>query len=99
MTEIWGVWAAVLSSGLGGTSTAATLYWAHALDPLAIVSSRFGIGFLMLLPLAWIERDRWPARRDWWGTAGLGVLYFALFPLLFNASLIFTPAARRAVAP
>jgi drug/metabolite transporter (DMT)-like permease len=39
-----------------------------------------------------------PPRRDWSGVAGLGVLYFALFPLLFNASLIFTTAARGALA-
>ena len=32
------------------------------------------------------------------GVAGLGVLYFALFPILFNASLIFTTAARGALA-
>ena len=30
--------------------------------------------------------------------AGLGVLYFALFPILFNASLIFTTAARGSLA-
>jgi drug/metabolite transporter (DMT)-like permease len=30
--------------------------------------------------------------------AGLGLLYFALFPILFNASLIFTTAARGALA-
>ena len=49
---------------------------------------------------------RWPCCRaidgrdalDWPGLAGLGVLYFALFPILFNASLIFTTAARGALA-
>src|SRR5262249_8314920 len=61
-------------------------------------SFRFGIGFLFLLPLAWWQGDAWPARRDWAGVAGLGVLYFMLFPILFNASLIFTTAARGALA-
>src|SRR5262249_101587 len=42
--------------------------------------------------------ERWPGRRDWGGVAGLGALYFALFPVLFNASLIFTTAARGALA-
>lgn len=98
MGEVWEVWAAVLSSGLGGSSIGATRYLVHALDPLAIGSFRFGIGFLLLLPLAWRQGGRWPGRRDWLATAGLGVLYFALFPVLFNASLIFTTAARGALA-
>src|SRR5215469_14497443 len=97
MGETWGVWAAVLSSGIGGTSIGATRYLVHAIDPLAIGSFRFGIGFLLLLPIAWLQGG-WPARRDWPAVAGLGVLYFALFPILFNASLIFTTAARGALA-
>ncbi|OIQ73876.1 putative DMT superfamily transporter inner membrane protein [mine drainage metagenome] len=98
MGEGWGVLAAVLSSGLGGTSIGATRYLVNAIDPLAIGSFRFGIGFLLLLPVALLQGNRWPARRDWPGVAGLGVLYFALFPILFNASLIFTTAARGALA-
>jgi drug/metabolite transporter (DMT)-like permease len=98
MGEGWGVLAAVLSSGLGGTSVAATRYLVNAIDPLAIGSFRFGIGFLLLLPVARLQGGCWPMRRDWPGVAGLGVLYFALFPILFNASLIFTTAARGALA-
>src|SRR5436190_7594867 len=94
----WGVLAAVLSSGLGGTSIGATRYLVNAIDPLAIGSFRFGIGFALLLPVALMQGARWPARRDWLGVAGLGVLFFAAFPLLFNASLIFTTAARGALA-
>jgi drug/metabolite transporter (DMT)-like permease len=98
MEQGWGVVAAVLSSGLGGTSIGATRYLVNAIDPLAIGSFRFGLGFLLLLPVALLQGNRWPARRDWPGVAGLGVLYFALFPILFNASLIFTTAARGALA-
>lgn len=98
MGEISGVLAAVLSSGIGGTSIGATRYLVGAIDPLAIGSFRFGIGFLFLLPLALVKGGGWPARRDWPGVAGLGVLYFTLFPILFNASLIFTTAARGALA-
>jgi drug/metabolite transporter (DMT)-like permease len=98
MGEGWGVLAAVLSSGLGGTSIGATRYLVNAIDPLAIGSFRFGIGFLLLLPVALLKGERWPVRQDWRGVAGLGVLYFALFPVLFNASLIFTTAARGALA-
>ncbi|HSY56243.1 MAG TPA: DMT family transporter [Bradyrhizobium sp.] len=98
MGEGWGVLAAVLSSGLGGTSIGATRYLVNAIDPLAIGSFRFGIGFLLLLPVAHLQGARWPVRQDWPGVAGLGVLFFALFPILFNASLIFTTAARGALA-
>jgi drug/metabolite transporter (DMT)-like permease len=97
MGEGWGVLAAVLSSALGGTSIGATRYLVNAIDSLAIGSFRFGIGFVLLLPGAML-RARWPARRDWRAVAGLGALFFALFPLLFNASLIFTTAARGALA-
>lgn len=98
MGEISGVLAAVASSGLGGTSIGATRYLVSSLDPLAIGSFRFGIGFLLLLPLALLRGDRWPERRDWAASFGLGILFFVLFPILFNASLIFTTAARGALA-
>lgn len=98
MGEISGVLAAVLSSALGGTSIGATRYLVDAIDPLAIGSFRFGMGVLLLLPLALLLRRSWPRRRDWPGVAGLGLLFFAAFPILFNASLIFTTAARGALA-
>lgn len=98
MGEVWGVLAAVLSSALGGTSIGATRYLVRAMDPLAIGSFRFGIGFALLLPVALLQGGRWPAHRDWLAVGGLGVLFFAVFPLLFNASLIFTTAARGALA-
>ncbi len=98
MEQGWGVVAAVLSSGLGGTSIGATRYLVNTIDPLAIGSFRFGLGFLLLLPVALLQGNHWPTRREWPGVVGLGVLYFALFPILFNASLIFTTAARGALA-
>lgn len=98
MSEISGTLAAVLSSGLGGTSIAATRYLVGSIDPLAIGSFRFVFGFLLLLPLTLWRGDRWPGRTDWIAALGLGVLFFALFPVLFNASLIFTSAARGALA-
>ncbi len=52
----------------------------------------------MLLPVALLQGGRWSARRDWPAVAGLGMLFFFFFPLLFNASLIFTTAARGALA-
>jgi drug/metabolite transporter (DMT)-like permease len=98
MGEVWGVLAAALSSGLGGTSIGATRFIRHAIDPLAIGAFRFGLGFIFLLPIALMQGGKWPARNDWAGVAGLGLLFFGLFPILFNASLIFTTAARGALA-
>lgn len=93
-----GLLAALLSSSLGGTAVVATRYLAGTLDPLTIGAVRFAGGFLILLPLALRQRTHWPKRQDWPGIAGLGLLFFGLFPVLFNASLIFTTAARGALA-
>jgi drug/metabolite transporter (DMT)-like permease len=60
MTEVWGVLAAVVSSVLGGTSIGATRFLVNAIDPLAIGSFRFGVGFLLLLPAALVQGHRWP---------------------------------------
>jgi len=98
MTEVWGVLAAVVSSALGGTSIGATRFLVNAIDPLAIGSFRFGVGFLLLLPVALVQGHRFPPRQDWLAVAGLGLLFYAAFPILFNASLIFTTAARGSLA-
>lgn len=98
MTESWGVLAAVLSSALGGTAIGATRYLAPALDPVTIGAIRFAGGFLALLPVALLRRDPWPPRADWGGVLALGLLFFGLFPVLFNASVVYTTAARAALA-
>jgi drug/metabolite transporter (DMT)-like permease len=98
MVEIWGVLAALLSSALGGTSVAATRYVVGACDPLTLGAFRFGIGFLFLAPIAFLRGERWPPKGDWPEVAGLGLLFFAIFPGLFNASLLFTTSARAALA-
>ncbi|PDQ20623.1 EamA family transporter [Mesorhizobium sanjuanii] len=96
--EIPGVLAAILSSALGGTAVGATRYLADTLDPLTIGAVRFGGGFLVLTALALWRRDSWPPKSDWLGTAALGVLFFGLFPVLFNGALVYTTAARGALA-
>lgn len=96
--ELSGVLVATLSSALGGTAVGATRYLAGVLDPITIGAMRFGGGFLVLAPLALWQGCRWPRHRDWPGIAALGLLFFGLFPVLFNAALIYTTAARGALA-
>jgi drug/metabolite transporter (DMT)-like permease len=96
--ELAGVLAAMLSSALGGSSIAATRYLAATVDPLTIGAFRFGGGVLLLLPVALLQGGRWPARRDWAGVGALGLLFFGVFPVLFNAALAYTTAARGALA-
>jgi drug/metabolite transporter (DMT)-like permease len=98
MGEGAGVLAAMLSSGIGGASIGVTRFIAGDLDPLAIGAFRFGIGFMLLLPFALRGGRSWPKRGDWSRVAALGLLFFGAFPVLFNASLAFTTAARGAMA-
>ncbi len=98
VAEILGVLAAMLSSGLGGTAVGATRYVVGATDPLTLGAFRFGVGVVFLLPVTMLRRGPWPARSDWPAVAGLGLLFFFGFPILFNASLAHTTAARGALA-
>jgi drug/metabolite transporter (DMT)-like permease len=96
--EIIGILAALASSSLGGLSVGVTRLVVGSTDPVTLGAFRFGIGSLLLLPLAWRHRARWPNVLALAPIAGLGLLYFALFPVLFNASLIYTTAARGSLA-
>src|SRR5207249_9657443 len=69
-----------------------------ATDPWTLAALRFGTGCLLLLPFALGQWDRWPQRRDLSGVTALGLSYFGLYPVLFNASLAFTTAVRGALA-
>jgi drug/metabolite transporter (DMT)-like permease len=96
--ELLGVAAAVLSSALGGTAVGATRYLVSSLDPFTIGAIRFAGGFAILACLAALRHDPWPRATDLPANIGLGVLFYGLFPLLFNAALIYTTAARGALA-
>lgn len=93
-----GVFAALLSSALGGTAIVATRFLAGSFDPLTLGVVRFLGGALVLLPVAGMVRSPWPPRRDWVATIALALLFFVLFPVLFNAALRYTTAARGALA-
>jgi drug/metabolite transporter (DMT)-like permease len=86
------------SSSLGGLSVGVTRLVVGSTDPITLGAFRFGIGSVLLLPLAWRHRARWPNIPALAPIAGLGLLYFGLFPVLFNASLIYTTAARGSLA-
>jgi drug/metabolite transporter (DMT)-like permease len=96
--ELLGTLAAVLSSACGGTSIGATRYLVGAADPLLIGVFRFGIGAFATVLVAFLTGERWPTLRDYPLTVLLGLLFFGAFPVLFNASLAYTTAARGALA-
>src|SRR6266852_4899569 len=75
---------AVVSSSVGGSSAAVTRYLAAGADPIALAIVRFGLGFLIVLPVAAAARIRWPRLQDWPGVAGLGVMFFAIAIVLYN---------------
>ena len=97
-SERAGIIAAVVSSALGGTAAALTRYTIGASDPVTLAAFRFGIAFVLILPLALALRSRWPRGRDWLGVAALGVMFFALFFLIYNISMSLTTAARGSLA-
>ena len=98
MNQRIAVAAAVLSSALGGMAAAATRYVIEATDPITLAALRFGFGFLFLLPLSLALERRWPGRKDWIGVAALGLLFFAIFFVLYNVALSWTTAARGSLA-
>ena len=98
MSERVGIAAAMLSSALGGMAAAATRFVIGATDPITLAALRFGLGFLFLLPLALALGSRWPRGRDWVGVALLGILFFAIFFVLYNLSLSYTSAAHASMA-
>jgi len=93
-----GVIAAVVSSALGGTAAALTRYTIGASDPVTLAAFRFGIAFVLVLPLALALGSRWPRGRDWPAVAGLGVMFFAAFFVLYNVAMSYTTAARGSLA-
>jgi drug/metabolite transporter (DMT)-like permease len=90
--------AGAASSLIGGGAVAVTRALAGSVDPLGLGILRFGTGALLLLGIAGALGRLRVARRDAAALAGLGALLFAVFPLLFNASLEYTSATRAALA-
>ena len=98
MNDRIGVLIAVLSSSFGGTAGAVTRYVVGVIDPVTIAAFRFGIGVIVLLPIALVMRSPLPRGRDWLGVSCLGVMFFAIFFVFYNIAMGFTTAARGALA-
>jgi drug/metabolite transporter (DMT)-like permease len=98
LNERFGVLIAIVSSCLGGTAAAVTRYLVGNADPITLAILRWGIGFLILLPVALLLRAKWPSRRDWPAVAALGLCFFGLFFVLYNIAVGYTTAARASLA-
>ncbi len=98
MGELTGVLIAIVSSSLGGTAAAVTRYLVGNADPITLAILRWGIGFLVLLPVTLLMRARWPSYTDVPVVAALGICFFGLFFVLYNVAVGYTTAARASLA-
>lgn len=98
MPELSGVLIAIASSTLGGTAAAVTRYLVGNADPITLAILRWGIGFIVLLPVTLLMRAKWPPRTDWFAVAALGLCFFGLFFVLYNIAVGYTTAARASLA-
>ena len=96
--EALAIAAAVLSSLFGGMAAAVTRLAVHGTDPVILAIFRFGGGFLVLLPIALLARARWPRGRDWPAVAALGAMFYGVFFVVYGQALVYTTAARGALA-
>jgi len=96
--EVIVVLMAVVSSCLGGSAAAVTRYLVGNVDPVTLAMLRWGIGFLVVLPVSLALRARWPARADLPGVIALGLCFFGLFFVLYNLAVSYTTAARASLA-
>src|SRR5262245_30259348 len=70
-----GVLIAIVSSSLGGSAAAVTRYLVGNADPITLAILRWGIGFIFVLPAAFVMHAIFPSRDDWPAVAGLGALW------------------------
>src|SRR6185503_4195764 len=80
------------------SAAALTRYAIGASDPVTVAAFRFGIGFLLILPLARASGAGVPHGADRLAVGALGVLFFAVFFFLYNIAMSLTSAARGSLA-
>jgi len=93
-----GVLIAIVSSSLGGSAAAVTRYLVGNADPITLAILRWGIGFIFVLPTAFLLRAKFPPRDDWLPVIALGVCFFGLFFVFYNIAVGYTTAARASLA-
>jgi drug/metabolite transporter (DMT)-like permease len=98
MDHTIGVLIALVSSSFGGSAAAVTRYLVGNADPLTLALLRWGIGFLIVLPVTLILRSRMPPRADWPAVLVLGICFFGLFFVFYNVAVAYTTAARASLA-
>ncbi len=79
---------------LTGTASVITRYLVSVLDPVEIAFMRYLFGGLAMLPLFFLFRTSKLTRVLLLKIAGLGALFFALFPFMFSWGFVYTSAAR-----
>lgn len=98
MSERLGVLIAIASSCLGGSAAAITRYLVGNADPIALAVLRWTLGFACVLPAALLLRVRWPKCRDVPAVVLLGICFYGLFFVFYNAAIGLTTAARASLA-
>jgi drug/metabolite transporter (DMT)-like permease len=93
-----GVLIAIVSSSLGGSAAAVTRYLAGNADPITLAILRWGIGFLLVLPVTLLLRAKFPPRGDRLAVVALGICFFGLFFVFYNIAIGYTTAARASLA-
>ncbi len=88
--------AAIVAASIAGLTVIFTSILMQSVDPLLAATLRYCVASLSVLPfLIWNwSAVRRMSRRDFIAICGLGVLFYFLFPYLFNQSLELTTAAR-----
>jgi drug/metabolite transporter (DMT)-like permease len=98
MDHTLGVAIAFVSSCLGGSAAAVTRYLVGNVDPLTLALLRWGIGFLVVLPVTLLLQSKLPPRSDWLAVSVLGICFFGLFFVFYNVAVAYTTAARASLA-
>jgi drug/metabolite transporter (DMT)-like permease len=79
---------------LTGTASVTTRYLVTVLDPVEIAFMRYLFGGFAMLPLFFLFRTSRLTKILLLKIAGLGALFFALFPFMFSWGFVHTSAAR-----
>jgi drug/metabolite transporter (DMT)-like permease len=89
--------AAASASIFFGGSVVVTRFVVDAIDPILLAFIRFLIASLRLAPMLLLGSLGRFGARDVVAISGLGIVFFGMFPWLFNAGLALVPASRGAL--